>query len=709
MPKQGSSAIGTSNHHHTQSKAATVESDPSSVESVHLSSDSEGSWVDNAEQSEASSIAPSDSLSAASTNPPTPTPNIRRQRHQRTNLSSRGVASDDWYGHPMIPYGNNYAGQAQMPPPPVGGMYGPATGNAPMGYPSYNIRYASAPNMQGNPASQYPPAPNGQGNPVPPMGANPYTYVTYNPYANYNPPDTMSGNPDRALPNPTPPQPANDKPIPLREDPEIIRLEAEIAAFKAVEKKALEAERQREIEHNIRKEAENAFHQRTADMRQAEEEVKRELERARLEAEKSARERFEAEQKAEQMRADEQAQMMASAEKAVMERLRNEKELEDEKERQRERLIVGLEKEVRLKVEMEKRAELAEQEAKTRQDEDIDRLAKLKMLQGMDEVVSFAKEKLLHELVMDEVTSLTRGRQDWLMKIQDGIETDKGQSRNGSLTDGDQTSISKRGLKQRHATASTVRSASATSAKPSSISAVPPEAPSVPRTSDSGSDRDIAESGVGTATFPMPGSDHRGRAYPHVYRFGIHRPETHEKDLLGQIADAVIERLMGSPYYDVSIRRRQQPEPYYSTNSFAPASGLYQRDSHFGNQEDFDYGPRPCGPKRRFYRPHKPDHLRGRSLSERGRSPLLSPPVPSLQKDVTVSRLSTIPSVPSPLPPLEEWLDNTEAAASRTSHSEVGAVTQEPPAIRVGYVGAEEVSERSDKVYDDTYTLQRAL
>ncbi|KAI8651414.1 C2H2-type domain-containing protein [Fusarium keratoplasticum] len=69
-------------------------------------------------------------------------------------------------------------------------------------------------------------------------------------------------------------------PAPRKEDPEKIRLEAELAAFKAMEEKQKAAEKEKEVEAQIRKEA----------TRIAQEEVKEEIKKARIGAGRAARE-----------------------------------------------------------------------------------------------------------------------------------------------------------------------------------------------------------------------------------------------------------------------------------------------------------------------------------------------------------------------------------------------------------------------------------
>ncbi|CCE30012.1 hypothetical protein E4U35_007511 [Claviceps purpurea] len=107
------------------------------------------------------------------------------------------------------------------------------------------------------------------------------------------------------------PTPAPKEPPP---DLEKIKLEAQVAAFKAVEDKARAAEEQREREAQIRKEAEEAFQRRAEELKKAQEEAQKEIQRARVEAERAARERIEAERKAEEERQKQQAEAMQRAE-----------------------------------------------------------------------------------------------------------------------------------------------------------------------------------------------------------------------------------------------------------------------------------------------------------------------------------------------------------------------------------------------------------
>jgi hypothetical protein len=108
-------------------------------------------------------------------------------------------------------------------------------------------------------------------------------------------------------------------------------LQGVVEAYKAQERATQAEQRQREVEANIRQEAETAFQRRMEDMRLAQEEAKRDIEKARIEAEQAAREKIQAEQEEKQRRAREHAQTMAEAEEKA--RLRFEAEWKAKEER----------------------------------------------------------------------------------------------------------------------------------------------------------------------------------------------------------------------------------------------------------------------------------------------------------------------------------------------------------------------------------------
>ncbi|VUC35069.1 unnamed protein product [Clonostachys rosea] len=96
--------------------------------------------------------------------------------------------------------------------------------------------------------------------------------------------------------------------MPPSPDPEKIRLEVELAAYKKVREIAEADEGRTELEMQIRKDAEEAFHRRMEEMRRAQEEAKKEIEKAKKAAERAARERIAAEKKAEKGRAPSQGE-----------------------------------------------------------------------------------------------------------------------------------------------------------------------------------------------------------------------------------------------------------------------------------------------------------------------------------------------------------------------------------------------------------------
>ncbi|VUC26958.1 unnamed protein product [Clonostachys rosea] len=152
-----------------------------------------------------------------------------------------------------------------------------------------------------------------------------YPYHPPNPY--YNPPGPQ-------LPADTVPSPVKmretDPPPP---DPEKLRLQAELKAFKAAQEQAKATERQRELEAQIRKDAEHAFQRRMEDMRKAQEEAKREIEKAREEAERAMRERVEAEAQAQEERRKAHAELVQKVEQDTRRRLQAELEASEEMRR----------------------------------------------------------------------------------------------------------------------------------------------------------------------------------------------------------------------------------------------------------------------------------------------------------------------------------------------------------------------------------------
>ncbi|TVY69775.1 Reticulocyte-binding protein 2-like protein a [Fusarium oxysporum f. sp. cubense] len=676
------------------SKRTTVETDVSSDTNEQNYSDDSGDWFDDEDE-----IQPSDSASASAA-PENPSSSSTARdtdlpkRHKLKDMS-QGWSNAGLGGHPLVQHQYTYQGAGQAPAQPQHPSYQPTEGYRPGGmysprsYPSYNVQYPMAPNMQGVGMS---------GNNMQPS-AYPYQPAnTTNYFQRQQPaPPIPTGYPPISMDYPPIPPPPTEKP---RDDPEKIRLEAELAAFKAMEEKAKTAEKQKETEAQIRKEAEEGFYQRMEDMRLAQEDAKKEIDRARLEAEKAAKERMEMEIQAQEKRAEEHVRAMAEAERAAMERLRAEREAEEERSKKFNEFAVNLEKEVRLKVEMEKRAELAERDAKAKQSEDLERLAKLKMIQSMDEIVNLTKKRVLHDLVTDGESIGSKDRQGWLIETRNEADAERSVLR----TEKGQLSIPRSSTQPRHATVSTVRSASSASVKLPGVSPTPswkgkhPEVPD-PWASGSESDDEVIPSRAGTkAQHPSePARDSRRNMFERQQQ---QRADTSRiEDLVDQIADAVMERLMHSPYNEILMHRpprgqyyrrhvRPRPDPFATAPNPFPSARQFGNEDALEEASDYPQGPPPCGPSRRFYKPPKPARLRGRSIRGTNPTPSLDLPphgAPSSQ-DVPIpigKRRSSPPGSPQPgpPPPLEEWLNSSAQFGSQTSYSEVDTVIQETSTV----------------------------
>ncbi|CAG9982116.1 unnamed protein product [Clonostachys byssicola] len=165
-------------------------------------------------------------------------------------------------------------------------------------------------------------------------GYNAYGQGHYQGYP-YHPPSFYYNPPGPQLPPDTVPSPVKTrKTDPPPPDPEKLKLEAEIRAYKAAQEQAKAAERQRELEAQIRKDAEGAFQRRMDDMRKAQEDAKREIGRAKAEAERAMRERVEAEAQAQEERRKAHAELVQKVEQDTRRRLQAELEASEEMRRQ---------------------------------------------------------------------------------------------------------------------------------------------------------------------------------------------------------------------------------------------------------------------------------------------------------------------------------------------------------------------------------------
>ncbi|EWG35959.1 hypothetical protein FVEG_00138 [Fusarium verticillioides 7600] len=695
MLKQRPSGQVRFKHQSPSSKRTTVETDDSSATNEQNSSDESGDWFDDDDD-----IQPSDSasVSAAPGNPSTSstTRNTNLPENHKLKDLSQGWSNTGLGGHPLVQHQYTYQGAGSAPTQPQHPNYQPTEGYRPhtmhgnRSYPSYNVNYPAAPKMQDAGMS---------GNTME-TNAYPYQPAKTTNYYNHQP---RPSPPPRIPIAPLPPSPLHSMASPQREDPEKLALLAELGRIKSMEANAEALEEQRQSEAKIRKEAEEAFCRRMEEMKLAQEQAKKEIDKARLEAEKAAKERMDMERQAQERRAEEHARNMAEAEKAAVERLRAEREAEEERSKRFNEFAKNLEKEVRLKVEMEKRAELAERDAKAKQSDDLERLAKLKMIQSMDEIVSLTKKRVLSDLVTDGESVGSKDRQGWLIETRN--ETDA--ERSVLPIEKGQLSIPRPGTQPRYATVSTVRSASNASVKLQGASPTPswkPEAPD-PWASGSESDDEATPSRAGTGTQQPREANRSSRRSV----FERQEQRTYQKGdmpwidgLVEQVADAVIERLMHSPYKQILTqphphtgqysRRyiRPRPDPLIKAKNPFPSARQFSNVETLGVEEASKYaqGPPPCGPSRRFYKPPKPERLRGQSVTGPTPTPSIDLPLHETQPshDVPIPigqrRPATLRS-PQPVPPprLEDWLDSSAKFESQTGCSDVDTVTQDTSRI----------------------------
>ncbi|CEI60336.1 hypothetical protein FVEN_g6497 [Fusarium venenatum] len=678
---------GRSDGDSRENKKTTVESDVSVEGDGKSSSDASGNfWLEDTEEPETDSV----------------TSNIHPPKPPKRHIPSRGFPPNGLGGNPLVTVERRgHPIRTQVPPyhQPRRVMDESKEKNVSRGYLHNTIHYHPAPNMQGVPGPQVP---------ISPYGSGGYynNYAPYNPYINQRTPVKAAETPINRSPPPAP-HPTEQTPIP-REDPEKIRLEAEIAAFKAMEEKAKLAEKQKENEEYVRKEAEASMFRRVEDMKLAQEEARKQMELTKRELEMAIRENLENKRKTEEIQAKEHAQMIASAEKAALERLRTEKELEEERARELKKFAVDLEKEIRLKVEMQNRADIAEREEKARQSEDIERLAKVKMLQSMDEIADSAKKRVLSDVSKDGDTILLEDRQRWLAKTQSGTEIGKSLSPKESRPNRAKTSMVKQTTVSQRAIASTVHGESDVSVRLSSLSPAPsmtgfpPEVPMAPGLSGSESGSELAPSEDIFNNTHSPRSRQRGRAHQQANEF--ERPQWDEVNVLGiqealvdQIADTVVQRLISSSYKCVPTRHRRYTDQSYDANPFAPAPGPYQRDIKSRNEKISGYfpqGPAPRGATGQFHRPYKPDkpdHLRGKILKESDILSSLEPPAhatSSMQQHVGDGGPAISHTTRTPRSSLEIWLENIQRLSDKTpsqrGYSEVETITEEPSTLRKG-------------------------
>ncbi len=187
--------------------------------------------------------------------------------------------------------------------------------------PASDANFNPRPNLGGFNASSRPRRPNASsGNSswdAPPQGQNPWaapptstssnTYFGggyprggYSPFMDYGTSVPPPMHPyEYGSPPPKFPDDTNSLPTAKRPDPEIEKIKAQLELLEGVKKNKEEAIRQKEHEDNIRRDAVEAFQKRSQEMKMAQEEAKKEVEKARASAEHAARKEFEALREAE--------------------------------------------------------------------------------------------------------------------------------------------------------------------------------------------------------------------------------------------------------------------------------------------------------------------------------------------------------------------------------------------------------------------------
>ncbi|KAM0550201.1 hypothetical protein ACHAPJ_009049 [Fusarium lateritium] len=152
-----------------------------------------------------------------------------------------------------------------------------------------------------------------------------------------------------------------------RLDKQIFQLNEQIGGYRVKNAVHEEADKWREREAQVRKDAEEGFRQRMNDVRLAQEDAKREIEKIKIEAEKTARERLEAEKVAEEERTRRNEEVMRQAREEA--KLDFEKQLKAAEERGKKEAEerVRAEREARMKFEAELRA--AEENRKKEEEE----------------------------------------------------------------------------------------------------------------------------------------------------------------------------------------------------------------------------------------------------------------------------------------------------------------------------------------------------
>ncbi|KAI6781231.1 uncharacterized protein J7T54_004003 [Emericellopsis cladophorae] len=166
-------------------------------------------------------------------------------------------------------------------------------------------------------------------------------------------------------------------PVP-KEDIEKKRMADELAAIKAMQEEAKAAEKRKEDEARIKKEAEEAFKQRMEEARLYNERAAAEVAKARAEAERAARERIEAERKAQEEAAKQRADDMKRAEENARMKFEADQKAAEERRRKEDEDRKRAEEAARIRVEAAIKAEAeARAAAEKKMAEEAERIKKI--------------------------------------------------------------------------------------------------------------------------------------------------------------------------------------------------------------------------------------------------------------------------------------------------------------------------------------------
>ncbi|RGP75361.1 hypothetical protein FLONG3_5751 [Fusarium longipes] len=375
----------------------------------------------------------------------------------------------------------------------------------------------------------------------------------------------------------------------------------------AIETSKRRDKRRKEFEAKLGKEVNEPYHRMTVEKGLGKAKAKEDMEKPRS-------------------KANELAPIIAEAAIAI-ERLWAKREVEEDGAKQPEDITTDHERQLMSNLQMEERAGLEKLDTKAKQSEDLERLVESKIIQSMEKVINLTKKSILHDSVTEgESTQRTQGP-NWFVETanQDGFGRRVSQTEEGHRS-------TQSHMQPRNVTASTARSDSKSPVRNQSVSPTPSRSnfhPSVP--DPSGSRFENEDNMTTTKTrpdiiSPFDLNSKRGNVDRKQTEEGYHTADiSYIKDLVDDIADAVVDRLMRSQYHHLTSHHRSI-KPHI--NSFAPPRSPFSTARQLSNEGTSTQlqGPPTFETSRPFYKPSKPAHLRGRSIKGRSRTPLAELP-----------------------------------------------------------------------------------